>query len=610
MQSNNTKVYLYFNILLCTIIVFYGYTTTTVKTSIYAESTRVPNVPLVTSETRNISSLDLDQIRNNNKTVGTPIPLPRVSVENLSQVNSTASNSSIGSAASKEESSRQNINEHTGSEEESTPNSNTSSLAGNRVFSLSDLPRNSSDWGFQGISWLDADVIHASGEIPQPADVPDPQIAVGQFHIVEMVNAAIAYFKKGGDMLKASLNATNPGPIPLQQFFHTGKDDYIVDPRIVYDNSTKRWFALILDATDRTIRLSISSPGDDPIKTGWDPVKISFDDCPDQPSIGISRDKVVIVANTMGECEGGTFKGSQFVVYDKTDLVNGGDLTKLYKSHQYAGFFSLRPARMTDSNETSDLYLAKIGGDWPNAGGNVTTIIKISGKVPSEGDNQLEKGNFTIINATLSIQNIIAASRDLDKGVEQLGLDGVDNRVTTIDPFISNLADAYWHDGKLWLAENDRCTPKGDSTERNCIRLIQLDTKNFTTLQDFDVGARERHLFFPALAVDSAGNLGIIVGVSSRNEHPGLLATTKYANSPRNTLDNQLSIITSLDVQDHRRFGDYLGIVVDPANPREFWAVGQFTPVSSLCCRGDVSHFWSTYIANFTAQSTPRLPSP
>jgi hypothetical protein len=111
-------------------------------------------------------------------------------------------------------------------------------------------------------------------------------VAVGPTHIVEMVNLGAGFWLKSGVPLRT---------VDLPLFFAT-RSDKISDPRIIYDNSTGRWFASIMDMTDNTVVLSVSQ-GSDPTAGNWTIYKFRFSGCPDEQKIGISKDHIVISAN-------------------------------------------------------------------------------------------------------------------------------------------------------------------------------------------------------------------------------------------------------------------------------------------------------------------------
>src|SRR5207244_1774780 len=112
---------------------------------------------------------------------------------------------------------------------------------------------------------------------------PDPQVAAGPNHIVEMANTMVEIFSKQGVSLKNSTFAT---------FFNVSSSVTLSDPRVIYDKSSERWFATIQIA-----RLAVSNSSD---PTG--PWKVyDFISCSgDNPSLGVNDDKVVISSNVGG----------------------------------------------------------------------------------------------------------------------------------------------------------------------------------------------------------------------------------------------------------------------------------------------------------------------
>lgn len=182
--------------------------------------------------------------------------------------------------------------------------------------------------GFDGIS-----IVDSGGYIP-----PDVQIAVGPRHIVEMVNLA------GQTWLKQGLSTT---PFTLDQFFRT-KSDSITDPRVMYDNTTGRWFAAIQDITTDSIHLAVSTT-DDP-QGNWTVYNFPFSNCPDQPGMAVSNDKLVISVNDFtNHCDGGTFSGAQYAVVDKGDLLTAFPTPRFWQSKANTSDFSVHPAEMIDS---------------------------------------------------------------------------------------------------------------------------------------------------------------------------------------------------------------------------------------------------------------------
>jgi hypothetical protein len=621
------------------VILFSLYAVMTIASlqSTYGQTSRLSNAEVVgTSNKNNVTILNASALASN-MSIPSPGPPAILSMENLSQTSPTNLTNPIG------------VEDIKGAKINSTEENKTvkylnlTSLANNRQFSLGNLLNNSTSdnstsvndtahnasvtfkltieaptssnipmeslvtrSGFEGISTLNAgnmyDPVRGVGA-PSP---PDAQIAVSADHIVELVNSAGAYFTRHGEAIPGAspfnltgfFNASNPSPHSLS------------DPRIMYDNSTKTWFAIILDKTDNTVRLAVSA-GPDPVKK-WKIWPISFGgkgNCPDEPKLGMSRDKLVVIANVMKDCnslansdspkdgECHTPKCGQFRVFDKHELINGIISPKNYTTKQLTDFNNLHVARLTNFNDTSDLYLVKFNTDDSDSVANSISVIRISGKVP---DVTLTSSSLTVQTATKTQNLKIAASRG---GELQPPAPGIDTGFLTVE-------DAYWHDGKMWLTGSNLCQPKKNGPLLHCIRLIQVDTRSLglPVIQDFDVYLRGKDLFYPAVAINSQGDLGMVFAYSSRQDYPGVFATTQSANSAKNRLDGIIPILPSISFSNKERYGDYFGIVVDPIIPKQFWSVSEFIPVSYLAQVNGIP-FWSTFIANFTSPTTTSISS-
>jgi hypothetical protein len=118
---------------------------------------------------------------------------------------------------------------------------------------------------------------------------PDVQVAAGKKYLVEMVNLDGAIYTKDGTIVKA---------FGLEPFFNPSQGlniiDDMIDPVLLFDNLSGRWFASISDITEHSIRVAVSKTED---PTGiWRIYNFPFmsqpNNCSDQPFIGVSEDKL------------------------------------------------------------------------------------------------------------------------------------------------------------------------------------------------------------------------------------------------------------------------------------------------------------------------------
>src|SRR5207249_8448590 len=170
--------------------------------------------------------------------------------------------------------------------------------------------------GFEGIYYY-----NGTNGIP-----PDPQVASNQNRLLEVVNSMGTVWAKDGTQILS---------FTLYSFFNISLGGDIGDPRVLYDNSSGRWFLsaahLQCDPyrfgcvpTSGNVLLAVSKTSD-PTGDWW---KYSFGQTgswSDYPAIGVSDDKFVVSANDFA-ISPGNYSGSQYWVFNKGLLINGTDV--------------------------------------------------------------------------------------------------------------------------------------------------------------------------------------------------------------------------------------------------------------------------------------------
>jgi hypothetical protein len=160
---------------------------------------------------------------------------------------------------------------------------------------------------------------------------PDQGSAVGPNHYVEMVNLVYAIYDKGGAM---DVPAT-----PLSTFYANagvpGLGNNISDPRIVYDQQSGRWFAVIIttESTSNSVALAVSQTS---YPTGaWLGTRFVANTIPgnfaDYPTIAIDANALYIATNNFLNLS--TFDGVSLTTIPKADLLNPGGPVVSNRSH-------------------------------------------------------------------------------------------------------------------------------------------------------------------------------------------------------------------------------------------------------------------------------------
>jgi Concanavalin A-like lectin/glucanases superfamily len=412
----------------------------------------------------------------------------------------------------------------------------------------------------------------ASGGSPNPCGCspPDPNAGVGPNHVFEMVNLAGIIYNKDGTLAKSTFS--------LYTFFSLSTSKSLSDPQVFYDAISGRWFASIIDISDLSLQIAVSTSSD-PTGT-FNLYSISTGShLPDQPFIGTSDDKFVISANDFNTA-GTSYQGVQYWVLNKSEMVSGASTIDLVASTPDTTMFTLRPVRHLTS--TSVFYMVTNCLSACVSSSSLTTtsasLLALTGVPP---------GPVTVTSNTFSIATSTSPPDAQQPGTSTL-LATNDNRILS----------ATWEANNLWLSWNDACVPSGDTMTRSCVRLIELTTAGTgapAKNQDFDYSSNAQYFFYPAVSLYQ-GQLAVVYGQSSTTFYPSLLVTGRLPTDPTNTLQAPATIRTGIQPDISTRYGDYFSAATDPTatSTSTFWVTGEYRASS-------VSSSWNTAIARVSS---------
>jgi hypothetical protein len=430
--------------------------------------------------------------------------------------------------------------------------------------------------GFNGLTKCTTLPAPGGGTVTRCSWPPDVQLAVGPNHVMEMVNQVGKIFTKQGSFVSTFF---------LTSFFGTNTNDHLTDPKVMYDAVSGRWFASIADFTTVSVILAVSTSSDPTVTPGgWKIYNFPFSNCPDQPKLGFNDDKLAITANIFApnptcQVSFGSFLGLQYYIISKSDLINGVATPRQQQSNVDSTIFAVNPVQSLSS--TSTLFMVTVGSQQS------TTVVlsSVSGTVPN----------------AMRTDTIFSISKTQQPP-------GARQPATTVllDTGDARILDASWYQGKLWFTFNDGCTPSGDTQLRSCFRLDEIDTSaNSIVLPELEQATSGFDYFYPALRIDSTGNLDVLFGYSSPNNYPSLAVTgvatgTHIMDSPVNFVVGSGPDTEDCDTTPPCsvvRYGDYFGAGLDPANPSIVWANGEYhsTAVGWLTFIGQItrSNVWS-----------------
>ncbi len=487
--------------------------------------------------------------------------------------------------------------------------------------------------GIQGANKSSSTIINTRFEgLSQVCCIPpDIQLAVSSKYVMETVNSEAAIYTKTGNLIKKfGLEFLFNLPSRKSSDSHS-----ITDPVLLFDSATngtqsnshnnsnsndnnRRWFASISDVTTHSIRIAVSKTSD---PTGiWRTYNFPFEslanNCSDQPFIAVSDNKLIISVNTWSNnCDwlnnnntisSPKFRGVQFVIADKNDLLAEQQLAhvKSMQSVPDTRYFSLRP--VLNLSPTTALFL--VTTDDFNR--DKMQMLTIDGQLSNLHISKNISGNIHITSISPDgIQPITFStiySNNDDNGGQQETLATVKKKhpeylVHTGD---ARVQSPIWYKGKLWLALNVGCFINGDTQNRSCIRIIEIDTNTSKVIQDFNIGNIGASLYYPALSIDKSGNnMGIIFGYSSSDTHLSLLVgsgSIKNDNSIFNSFKYFLFLKNGTANSLSTRYGDYFSAVLDPSEPNSIWVAGQDYYYS----QSSSALLWSTYIGKINTENS------
>jgi hypothetical protein len=414
----------------------------------------------------------------------------------------------------------------------------------------------------------------------------DESIAAGPASLIYAANSFISIRRKSGDLVVTAF---------LSDLFRSvlaRGEDSVFDPRVLYDESSGRFF-LIATGND-CISSGCSSQSDTgrashyflavsklstPASLGagdWYTFALdaTLDNATrtgrwaDFPSLGVSDDAVIITSQMFpfGEVATSTNKTLKIRVLSKKPLLGGGvppwvDFTNITDPSNGALLKrAIQPAHQLSSANTAFVV------GLPNSGCNVVV--------------------FGIQNAATAPVLTSRAAQSSVLCPEPPKAQQPGGASTPLASFGSLRTPPVYRNASLWVAQGVGKTLASGTVSG--FRLSQIDVSQWpeavSMVQDAVFADDGAGLHYPTLTVDSSSNVGLIFGRSSATEYLSLYATGRLGSDPLNTIrsavpfkpGNGLVIGGLLDSSlGALRFADYFGAALDPSDGT-VWVVGEY----------------------------------
>ena len=395
----------------------------------------------------------------------------------------------------------------------------------------------------------------------------DFEVAAGPQHVIVATNDGLALKEKNGRLVASARSMT--------AFFDSVRQpqESVGDPRVIYDVSTERFFVAAIG-----VRPGACAPGACvahffvAVSKRATPAGLDVSDWyfyaldstldGDRPTakwadfvqLGLNETVAVLTAR-MHAFGGGSPSGNKIRILDKALLVRGQPVSWtdfIDVKDPSSGVSGFAPAVHLD--RTDRFFLLR--GCW-NTKPNQATVLEIRDALSSP---------------TLSFRSV--------------PVNGCLSRPELPAPqpsgrplFVGGLPTVVYRNQSLWNAEMTVVDAGGTSV--NGVLWYQIDVTAWpaapSVVQSSVLADAAVHYFTPALIVDDADNMAMLVGRSSTVEGLSLYYTGRLASDPAGSLRTPALLkagADSLSVEEDR-VGDYHGAAFD-VEDGSAWIVGQF----------------------------------
>ena len=363
------------------------------------------------------------------------------------------------------------------------------------------------------------------------------------------------------------------------------------DPRLLFDNSTQRWFAteITVPAQNNAYLVAVSNTAD--LTAGFkgytfqaNPATGSQNLFADYDMLGINGDGVYIGANNFTSSNvGGSDVSSSILSISKADLLAGSatPASQLFYGNS-GGTTGYLPQPITDL-------------DTPQANGKTYFLSKFNQTTVALSSLNGSGANPAGQTLTATGGNITIAS---NPGPPDAGQPGAPNSIQTNDSRFSGAV--IKRSGFLWGVQGSQQNGKA------ALHWEQIDPVTKMVVNQGFISDAAHDYYYGSIAVNAAGAIVIGYTRSGATEFPSTYASVGKLDSSGVSFNAPLLLKQSStlynisDGSPQHRWGDYSNTVVDPTDPNKFWTIQEFS---------DTSGHYGTQITGIQVDAVPEACS-
>jgi hypothetical protein len=391
---------------------------------------------------------------------------------------------------------------------------------------------------------------------------PDTNAAVGPNHVVETVNETLAIYNKSTGAFVSS--QTLPS---LFSGFDTGGNSGTFDPSVMYDEQAGRFVVvdMVNDSANHKAYIDLAvSNSSDPTAGFAEKQQIEVDEgganWVDNGKLGSNADAYVFTGNSYSFA--GTYQHEMVITINKSSVLdqNPGTFTDYQVTR--SGNFSMIPARMHGSTSGGPMWFVETS----TGGGSSIDVVKMTNVLSGSP-------SFTDSNLTVNSYGYKTSA------VQPGGTVGIVDARTL---------NAEWNNNNL-VAGWD--STSGSDSAAGWVEFNTSGSSPTKSQQGVIHPASGVQTYFPAVTVDSSGNMAMTYMESSSSEYVSAYFTGRLAADPANTMEPATLMHGGGASLSPNRAGDYAGIAIDPSAAATFWAANEYAQSNGS---------WSTWLSQFT----------
>jgi len=406
---------------------------------------------------------------------------------------------------------------------------------------------------------------------------PDPTIAAGPNHLIAMVNGIPSWFRifdKQGNVLKT---------ISALAWWNPVSSEELGDPQVFFDHYSGRWVMLVLQVNFGNLtsgNLIAYSDDDDPLGV-WYVYRLDSkmhgsqpsNTWGDYPKLGFDEEAIYIMTRCIPFGGGDWY--SKIRIISKTELYNsnGGPLSytdiwniKKPNDPTSIAYDVIHPA--ISYTQGSGGWFFYSAGWWQLPSADYYILYKVTNPLTNPGI----RGK--VLNTQLYFGPPNANQLGGGLGLETMGL-------VTRAPIV--------RDDTLYVAHDIQ---NSTNSSYSSIKYLKVDLNTPSITEQVEFGSIGYFYLYSALTVDSDHNIAITYSRSADNEYVGAYYTTRHLGDPPDLSQSHLIAEGKgnyqLVAQNRNRWGDYMGIYLDPENNFDIWMLTEYAAGPNA---------WGTYVA-------------